>query len=74
MRIKSLVTIAAVTLATAASAASAASAAPAPASHGAQAKSAFSPAAAAQRTWTAANLDRLASAYSALNPGWVRPR
>jgi hypothetical protein len=68
MRIKSLVTIAAVTLATAASAA------PAPASHGGQARSAFSPTAAAQRTWTAANLDRLASAYSALNPGWVRPR
>jgi hypothetical protein len=68
MRIKSLVTIAAVALATAASAA------PAPASHGVQARRAATPTTAAQRTWTAANLDRLASAYSALNPGWVRPR
>jgi hypothetical protein len=68
MRIKSLITISAAALVTAASAA------PAPASHGGQARDAVRPKTAAQRTWTAANLDRLASAYSALNPGWTRPR
>jgi hypothetical protein len=68
MRIKSLVTIGTAGLAMAASAA------PAPASQSRQAKDAVGPKTAAQRTWTAANLDRLASAYSALNPGWTRPR
>lgn len=28
---------------------------------------------AAARTWTKENLDRLAAAYKALNPGWTRP-
>ena len=37
------------------------------------ASAAFSVRTAAKRTWTAENLDRLAKAYAALNPGWTRP-
>ena len=37
------------------------------------ASTAFNALTAAEHTWTPENLDRLAQAYSALNPGWVRP-
>jgi hypothetical protein len=39
----------------------------------ATANAALAQRAAAERTWTPENLDRLANAYSALNPGWTRP-
>lgn len=48
-------------------------ASPALAGHPRHAKSAYSQKMAAQKTWTTENLDRLASAYSALNPNWTRP-